>query len=210
MKKAAPYIKDKEKLTLNDKVDFLFMRHAESQDNFQHIVPSTKNCKGLTAFGIEQAKQAAQFLKSTDFKSHTILASPILRARQTAQIISEVLGLDVIFSELLQEQNLGDWEGKSWSEVMPLLETRVLPPAGETYDEFGYRMDQVAAYLTIAKDRSPLVIAHGGIWYGLSTKFSSGPLLMPSNAEIRSVTLKDGVLTHENKFSVNEKAHKTK
>lgn len=187
--------------TSKSSVEFLFMRHAESQDNLQHIVPLTAGCKGLTDRGFEQAKKAAAHLKGIRNAPGIIVASPLLRARQTAQIVSDALGLDVFFSEILQEQNLGAWEGKPWSDVMPFLEERVLPPAGETYDQFSERMDKVVSYLAELSVNKPLIIAHGGIWYGLSTRYSPNTLMMPLNAEIRRVSLNSNVLTYTREFS---------
>lgn len=199
--KTASHVENAEK---SKKIDFLFMRHAESQDNLQHVVPYSEGCKGLTELGFNQARKAASYLKQANAKPGMIVASPLLRARQTAGIVADALQLDIVFSDLFQEQNLGGWEGKSWTEVMPLLERRTLPPQGETYAEFSQRMDNVVEYLAEIAEKSPLIIAHGGIWYGLSTRYSPTPLVMPSNAEIRRASLRENTLTYTYEFSAKE------
>jgi broad specificity phosphatase PhoE len=49
-----------------------------------------------------------------------IFSSPILRARQTAQILSEILGIDYVVTDALREFDCGIAEGRSDAEAWEL------------------------------------------------------------------------------------------
>ena len=76
----------------------------------------------LTETGIEQARAAGRVLRHAipDVRSICIETSPLGRARQTALIISEVLGLDpnmILVTPLLIEHHLGCWQGLTHAEI---------------------------------------------------------------------------------------------
>ena len=53
--------------------------------------------RALTEEGIEKMRQAAKGLRSLDFIPEVILSSPLLRARQTAEILLDVLDKKIEF-----------------------------------------------------------------------------------------------------------------
>jgi broad specificity phosphatase PhoE len=76
----------------------------------------------LTETGLEQARAAGRTLRReiSDIQSVCIETSPLGRARQTARIISVVLGLDpetIIVTPLLIEHHLGSWQGLTHAEI---------------------------------------------------------------------------------------------
>ena len=76
----------------------------------------------LTETGIDQARAAGRTLRREiiDIQSVCIETSPLGRARQTARIVSEVLGLDpnsIIVTPLLVEHHLGSWQGLTAEEI---------------------------------------------------------------------------------------------
>jgi len=76
----------------------------------------------LTDTGIEQARAAGRVLRRgiRDSQAACIETSPLGRARQTAVILAEVLGLDldaVVIAPLLVEHHLGGWEGLTRVEI---------------------------------------------------------------------------------------------
>lgn len=91
--------------------DFIFVRHGQSQANANGVVNDGDS--PLTALGVEQAKETARALRSLRFEA--IVCSPLLRARQTAEIIANELGFHrvhiTVISEL-RERGLGLLEGK--------------------------------------------------------------------------------------------------
>ncbi|MFZ1324384.1 MAG: histidine phosphatase family protein [Candidatus Saccharimonadales bacterium] len=86
-----------------------FIRHGQSEANRDDNVSSDE--VQLTEAGSEQAKIAAGLLKDKGIT--TILVSPLVRAGQTAQIISEELGgIDIVVLRELTERNLGEYKGE--------------------------------------------------------------------------------------------------
>ena len=64
----------------------------------------------LTDLGHEQAKQLGQYIKNSDLHIDEILASPLMRAKDTAKHISEVTGIPMRIEQRLIEQNFGKYE----------------------------------------------------------------------------------------------------
>ena len=80
------------------------------------------NDSPLTELGIEQARAAGRMLQRAipDIHNVCIETSPLGRARQTALILSEILGLDpnaILVTPLLIEHHLGNWQGLTHAEI---------------------------------------------------------------------------------------------
>jgi probable phosphoglycerate mutase len=99
-----------------------------------------------------------------------IISSPLLRTRQTAEIIARPLGQDVEIVEGFAECAFGEWDGHTFSEVRErwpreleewLASTQVAPPGGESFEECQRR---VLKAREIVIERYPgervLVVAH--------------------------------------------------
>ena len=89
------------------------IRHGETEDADAcrykgHIdVP-------LSANGIEQIKKLASFLSG---KVKVIYSSGLDRAKKSAEIIAEPLGVKPFIVDELKERNFGEWEGMSFDEI---------------------------------------------------------------------------------------------
>jgi len=92
------------------------MRHAESYSNTQGKMMSTTDLP-LTEKGIKQAAVARSYLSCIIYPNSFVLAfsSPLLRAKQTADIIVNQ-DINITESDLLKEMNLGEMEGLTWNE----------------------------------------------------------------------------------------------
>jgi broad specificity phosphatase PhoE len=93
-----------------------YVRHGESQANESGILAGKQQNPGLSEQGRIQAYRAGENLKQLGISFDRIVASPMLRARQTAEIIAGVIGFDptkIIFDERLMEYDVGDLSGKS-------------------------------------------------------------------------------------------------
>ena len=80
------------------------------------------NDSPLTELGIEQARAAGRMLQRAipDIRNVWIETSPLGRARQTALILGEILGLDpnaILVTPLLIEHHLGNWQGLTHAEI---------------------------------------------------------------------------------------------
>lgn len=83
-------------------------RHGQTEWNSQNRVSGITDIS-LTEKGIVQAKQLSTQL--VDYEIDLIVSSPLIRAKSTADILSEVIGKKVIVDNRLREQNYGMYEG---------------------------------------------------------------------------------------------------
>ena len=69
----------------------------------------------LSETGRSQADVNGQFLQQLGIEY--LVASPLDRTRQTADIINQYLNLPVDFDDRIMEWDCGDWSGEMWDEV---------------------------------------------------------------------------------------------
>jgi broad specificity phosphatase PhoE len=97
-----------------------FVRHGESEANRLGEFSNRGLKHGLTARGEEQARVLARTLK--DVSAARLFSSPLLRAVQTAQIVSEELAIPYEVTDALQEYDCGILEGKADAASWELYE----------------------------------------------------------------------------------------
>ncbi len=125
---------------------------------------------GLNAAGRAQALSAREQLRDTHVSA--IYSSDLLRARQTAELLAEPLGLTVKLEPRLREINLGAWEGMLADDIVAQYPAQMAEraqnpfdtraPNGESLREVAERV--LAATNEIVKehqDESILLVAHG-------------------------------------------------
>lgn len=102
---------DIKKYTKTNRNTFFVMRHGESQNTVQGILSSDlSDTFGLTEVGIVQARSEAKQLKSNGITK--IYASPMLRCKETALQVAEVLGIApelIEFDVRLKELGFGNF-----------------------------------------------------------------------------------------------------
>lgn len=91
------------------------LRHGQSTWNKQHIIQGSSDHSVLTDRGVEQAQSAAELLQRVGWlesSTHT-WASPLQRARQTAEIVHTSLGLthSIQYLSSLREIDLYSYQG---------------------------------------------------------------------------------------------------
>ncbi len=89
----------------------ILVRHGETDWNKDKRVQGWDSDIELNETGLEQARKVAAFLK--DEKIVAVLASPMRRARATAEPIARCHGLQVEVDEMLKEIRVGELEGMS-------------------------------------------------------------------------------------------------
>jgi len=122
----------------------------------------------LTARGIAQAEAIGHRLRALpEAAAAEIVASPIGRARRTAEIIAECLGrtAPLRVDERLREISLGSWDGLDRAEIRSRMganfaefEWYFETPDGERYDGFAGR---IAGWLAEAGDGPVIAVCHG-------------------------------------------------
>ena len=91
-----------------------FVRHGESEANTQHVISNRASPFPLTLIGRQQAQALARNLQNVPVTS--IFSSPILRARETAEILSAAFDHAYQVTEALREYDCGILEEKSDQE----------------------------------------------------------------------------------------------
>ena len=95
-----------------------FVRHGESDANIQHVISNRDSRFGLTVPGRTQAATLAKNLRNIPVAA--VYSSPVLRARETAEILSQSFGLPYHVTEALREYDCGILEEKSDAESWKL------------------------------------------------------------------------------------------
>lgn len=93
---------------------FFVLRHGQTDWNAQLRLQGSTDIP-LNETGREQARTAAQFLAAQGITR--IVASPLSRAYETAEIVAQSLGLPVQTDPRLIERNFGLFEGMTIDEV---------------------------------------------------------------------------------------------
>jgi broad specificity phosphatase PhoE len=142
-------------------VPFWYLRHGETDWNRQGLSQGNIDIP-LNELGLAQAREAAVRLGNRGITS--IVASPLSRARVTAEIVGEALGLEVTIEPDLREVSWGVHEGKPLAEWFDgWIAGHTTPEGGESFSELRRRS---VAGLNRAVGRPPtvLVVAHGGVF----------------------------------------------
>lgn len=126
---------------------YFIMRHGEAANNVTGTVSYLPDDPyPLTELGRAQADKAAATLK--DKKIDLIIASPVLRTRETAERVRAILGLPesaVVIDPRLSEVNTGDFNGRPIEEYRSYFGTTFekfahATPGGETLHEMKSRL----------------------------------------------------------------------
>ncbi|MFC9547588.1 bifunctional RNase H/acid phosphatase [Streptomyces sp. NPDC056956] len=142
---------------------FVLLRHGETpltpQKRFSGSGGSDPSLSGI---GREQAERVAAALARRG-TVQAVVASPLARTRETAQIVAARLGLDVQIEEGLRETDFGAWEGLTFGEVRERhpedLSAWLSAPDAEPTGG-GESFAATAARVAAARDK--LIAAHAG------------------------------------------------
>ena len=92
----------------------VFVRHGHTQQTEQGKLYSD-HAVVLSDKGKKQTDDAAAWLPKE--KPELLLSSTAVRVKQSAEIVSAALSLSIEFVPGLDEQNVGEWEGRSYLEI---------------------------------------------------------------------------------------------
>jgi broad specificity phosphatase PhoE len=153
---------------------FYFLRHGQTDANLQGLMCGGQWDIGLNETGKTQAKQAAEIL-STVQPIGSLCVSPMLRARQTAEIVNAVLRVPVLYLDELKEWDIGAWNRRPFAEVKHDFLTDIEPPGGETRAQFRQRVS-LALKKCSAADQPPMLIGHGAVWFFIQRLLEVEPM----------------------------------
>jgi broad specificity phosphatase PhoE len=145
-------------------------RHGETPYNAERRFQGQGDVP-LNERGIEQARELAQAARAEPFVA--LYASPVLRARQTAEIVAEAIGLEPRFDARFAEHDVGDWQDRLFDDVERSEPERwaAWQAAGEDWrfpggESLGQQQKRVIAGLvdvTQAGELPALVVCHRGV-----------------------------------------------
>ncbi len=94
----------------------IFMRHGEADNNVNRILVGRHIESHLTEYGRQQVRDTANYLK--EILVDKVFASPVIRARETAEIVCDVINLDYEIDERLYEIELGKLVGMNYEDII--------------------------------------------------------------------------------------------
>ncbi|MBW8765435.1 MAG: bifunctional RNase H/acid phosphatase [Geodermatophilales bacterium] len=143
------------------------LRHGQTEHTPERRF-SGRNDLPLSRIGRREAEDAAERLAGLGIDA--IVASPLARTRETAEIVADVLGLPVEFDDDLVELDFGDLEGLTLEEAKakhPLAVRRfgsdvtVAAPGGESVADVSARVARARRrILSRHAGRTVLVVSH--------------------------------------------------
>ena len=148
----------------------LLMRHGEDDDSRL----GGWSDAGLCQNGIEQVNKSCEILKDKEYDIRHIFSSDLQRAKETAHIASEYLGIPVILLKEFREINNGDLAGiskdrfqKEYPELyFSSLDWEQQYPNGESPMQFYNRIKEAwndFRIKTKALDGNVLLVTHSGV-----------------------------------------------
>jgi len=160
-------------------VAFWFLRHGETDWNAQNLSQGNVDIP-LNETGLAQARSAALLLRNRGIKQ--IIASPLSRARVTAEIAASQLSLPLSFDDGLKEVAFGIMEGKPMSEwFQPWVDGLLTPEGAESFPALTRRA-VAAVNRCLARPPVVLVVAHGALFRALRGAMGHEPNVRTRNA----------------------------
>ena len=174
----------------------ILVRHGQTDENVSGRI-SGQGPAPLNVRGLEQAQAAAEVL--TCLGVTHVFSSPVVRARQTADVLAERLQLELEELPDLREVGYGDWEGKHFGEVRhhPVAQQvfnnpmEAVFPNGESLPDVQRRGVQVTEFVHQTHPQGVVVlVSHGDLIRMTLAHY----LAMPFN-EYRRINLDNGALS---------------
>ncbi len=168
-------------------MSLLITRHSQTDWNLKRKIQG-KSDIALNETGIEQAKEVAKKLSNEPID--LIICSPLIRARQTAEIINGDRNIPIIYDDSISEIDYGEFEGMEVAKFN-------LPAFWNYHCNNGYQsaenikdfFKRVYEFLDRQATKQPkkniLLVAHGGISIAVNCYFNG----IPTNGDVLKLGL---------------------
>ncbi len=148
----------------------LLARHGETRENKERRFQGQKDVP-LNDRGREQARELAAAVEAENVA--VIYTSPLVRARETAEIVAERVGRDIREDERLKEVDVGDWQDRlkadverddpeGWAGFKAAGEDFRFP-GGESFAEQQERVISALVDVTQRGELPALLVCHRGV-----------------------------------------------
>ncbi len=157
-------------VTLGEKTEIYYMRHGETDLNKKEIWQGKTEDATLNETGRKQIEKKVKEIK--EINPYIIISSPLIRAKESAEIISKGLGnVEVVIEKGLHERDYGDYSGMLDSKVKELENIKHASemhfrdfPNGESFEDCSKRLKKVFDNIEEKyRGKKVLIVAHGGI-----------------------------------------------
>ncbi|GIW62301.1 MAG: hypothetical protein KatS3mg090_0127 [Patescibacteria group bacterium] len=153
-------------------------RHAQDQDNALDIINGLRDLP-LSSLGVLQAKKLARFFLKKQLRFNKVYASPLVRAKQTADIISSFsFQVEYEVLDLLIERDFGILTGKSRFDIPKYCKKTEFIKNNNGY--FFFNCGSAESIDSVA-ERARLVISY------LNQRFNDGMVLLVSHGVFAQV-----------------------
>lgn len=149
----------------------ILARHGQAHCNVHGIIGGARGCTGLTDHGRHQAQQLAERLRADHIEAPITAAytTPLQRARETADIVADLLRLPIIVEHDLREPDYGAADGKPWTDVVAAFgripaqyPDHPIAPGAETWSSYLQRATTVLrGILARHVGGTVLIVGHG-------------------------------------------------
>jgi 2,3-bisphosphoglycerate-dependent phosphoglycerate mutase len=153
---------------INSPSTFIFLRHGESTGNAENRHQGQADYP-LTELGLHQVQTLAEDWKARGWQFDKAVSSPLIRAKETAEILSRSLGFELKYDPIWMERDNGKLAGLlheqarqvlSPPDFIPLYEP--IASTGESQWELYLRAGTALNQLLKFPPGCYLVISHGG------------------------------------------------
>lgn len=145
-----------------------FIRHGQTDTNLLGDNALLGGDDSLNQSGQLEAKKSADLLLALGVKPDILETSPLIRARQSADIIAAALGIEPRVNETLSESNYGDWTGQPIKVAQtiwqPLTNQEIIdfrPPKGESWRDIANRLTEEVNRLKKVMYKEAVLVTHG-------------------------------------------------
>ena len=165
------------------------IRHGQTDYNILNLYQGHIDIP-LNQMGIKQAKEVAKKFK--DIKIDYILMSPLVRARETAKYINEMIGGVSIIEEGIIERSFGDMEGHPNQEYCNI---NMLLDYDKNYNIYHVEpiqtffkrvFDCIDKIIEKYRNKNIVLVTHAGVAQAIECYFNG------STKDINKYTLKNG------------------
>jgi len=175
-----------ERVVSDEKPTMIYLiRHGET------ILTPTRRFSGgggsdpeLSEKGLKQAQAVAKEIAPR--KPDVLIASPLVRTRQTAEAIQSEVGLDIHFDDAWIECAFGEWDGLTVAEVQDkypnewaqwVSSPSYAPPGGESYNEVAARIEPAFVDLALTyPGKTIVVVAHNMVIKTIASLVMQSPI----------------------------------
>lgn len=200
---------------VGDPTTLFLLRHGETPLTVQRRFSGKGGADvGLADSGRRQAERAAAVLAQRlgTGRVAAVIASPLLRTRQTAQIVADSLALDVETDDDLAELAFGEWDGLTFGEARKrdaaffdswLADPTVAPPGGEPLSSLAERVGRVRErVVTRFEAETVLLVSHAMPVKTIVAQALDAPALSVHKVDITPASLAEVAYWADSRASV--------